>query len=146
MKCFSSKLILRTILGNPMHNVKNRIRVNILKYHLLNKNTFVSPGRSTSERFRTDVEYILRTIGSVQTPLLCPALRLVSCSISLQISPKSVKTFPFVWRNFPHSSRFKVPEKIAIWQQNPVVQLIICTSNFNSVSTNIVSLLEVQLP
>lgn len=123
MKRFSSKLILKTILVNPMHNVKNRIKVTLLNYLLLNKHTFVSPGRSTSERFRTDVEYILRTIGSVQTPLLCPALRLVSCSISLQISPKSVKTFPFVWRNFPHSSRFKVPERIAIWQKS-VVQLI----------------------
>ena len=55
--------------------------------------TFVSPGRSTMVRLRTAWEKNLSDMGSGQTPLLLPAIRSVSRSISRRTSSQSVYTY-----------------------------------------------------
>lgn len=79
---------------------------------VIHRRTFVIPGRSTSVRLTTLVEYIFRLMASGQMPLLLPAMRSVSRSISWRICSKSEYILSFVCRNFPHSSKFTVPKNI----------------------------------
>lgn len=67
--------------------------------------TFVKPGRSTRVKFRTWGEYIFRFIGCLLIPLLLPATRDVSLSISLLTSLKSVNFRFGMWWNSAHSDR-----------------------------------------
>ena len=64
--------------------------------------TLVNPGKSTSVKSNTFGLYILNEMGSLLTPLFCPATLNVSCSISFLISLKSVNRLS-IWRNWPHS-------------------------------------------
>lgn len=67
--------------------------------------TFVKPGRSTNVKSNTFGLYILRLIGSLLIPLFWPATRKVSASISLRISPKSVKRLS-VCKNWAYSGNW----------------------------------------
>lgn len=56
--------------------------------------TFVNPGRSTRVKFRTCGEKIFRLMGCRLMPLLLPAIRAVSASISRLTSVKSYHFLP----------------------------------------------------
>ena len=64
--------------------------------------TFVNPGKSTKVKSKTSGLQIRRDMGSLLTPLFCPATRNVSCSISFRTSWKSVNLLS-TWRNWAHS-------------------------------------------
>lgn len=49
------------------------------------------PGKSIRDKFTTLCEKIFKFIGSVETPLFEPVIRLVSSSISCRTFSKSVK-------------------------------------------------------
>lgn len=81
-----------------MHCVNKRLPSCIFKAQ-----TLVKPGKSTNVKLRTCGEYILRLIGCRLMPLLLPAMRAVSASISLLTSEKSYHFRPGTWLNSAHS-------------------------------------------